>query len=188
MTSARITHDGSNTAYFYRRGSRGVAIEANSEIVDHFRNERPLDTVINLGVGSKSDKLPFYRIGWDSGRNSFSKPTIDAVLEEFPTSWISDSNLVQLITLNEAVERYCGGKYPDILSVDTEGLDWDILNSADFSKNRPKIICAEVRTGHDTDSPDEISRLLKMRGFVPYARTWGNGIFLDGKFTSSIAC
>lgn len=177
---------GSNTAWLYKRGSRGVVVEANPQLIDPFIRERPHDRVLNIGVGSTRGKLPFYRIGWDSGRNSFSKDTIEACLEEFSDSKIDDVLNIEVLTINDVVDQYCDGRFPDFLSIDTEGLDAEILASADFTRSQPKVICAEVRTGHDTDAPDKISATLKQHGYVPYARTWGNGIYVHSEFNSAL--
>lgn len=41
----------SNTALLYERGSRGVNVEANPVLLDAFREARPEDVSVNLGVG-----------------------------------------------------------------------------------------------------------------------------------------
>lgn len=156
---------GSNTAWLYERGSRGVVIEANHELIEPFRRARPEDKILNIGVAAESGRMPFYRIGWDSGRNSFSKKTIDDCLEEFTDSWISDSNDVEVSNLNDIIRDYFAGTLPDFLSIDAEGMDFEILRSANFSKSQPTVICAEIRTGRNQDNPDPISNLLKSRGF-----------------------
>src|SRR5262249_38551597 len=63
----------SNTALLHRRGSRGVNIDANPDVMDAFRRERPQDANINVGVAGTSGSMTFYRIDAFSGRNTFSK-------------------------------------------------------------------------------------------------------------------
>lgn len=163
--------DGSNTALLYQRGSRGVVVEANPDLIDNFRRERPNDTVLNVGVGPQPGTLPFYRIDTLSGRNTFSKTTAEEFVRKHPQFKINDVIQVEVATLNDIVQKYCDGKFPDLLSIDAEGMDFEILESADFSRSRPKVICAEIVTGADVVSTASISQLLKSRGFVPYART-----------------
>lgn len=179
--------DGSNTALLYQRGSRGVVVEANPDLIDNFCRERPKDTILNVGVGPRPGTLPFYRIDDWSGRNTFSKTTAEEFVGKHPQFKISDVIQIEVVTLNDIVQKYCEGKFPDLLSIDAEGMDFEILESADFSQTKPKIICAEIVTGADVISTANISQLLKTRGFVPYVRTWGNAIFVNAEVSERLS-
>ena len=50
---------------------------------------------------------------------------------------------IDTITLNEIFENYFNDKIIDYLSIDTEGSEYDILNSFDFEKNKIRIITVE---------------------------------------------
>lgn len=50
---------------------------------------------------------------------------------------------IDTITLNEIFEKYFNDKTVDYLSIDTEGSEYDILNSFNFEKNKIKIITVE---------------------------------------------
>ena len=51
----------SNTALLYERGSRGVNVEANPALVVAFREVRPDDVTVNVGVGPEQGTRPFYQ-------------------------------------------------------------------------------------------------------------------------------
>ncbi len=131
--------------------------------------------------------MTFYMIDKWSGRNTFDKRTAEAFVAECPQFSITETKQIQVLTINEVVSQFCGGRYPDLLSIDAEGLDYDILASADFSVSSPKIICAEVISG--SGSLAEVLRgnnnfggnmrsLLADRGYVVGAKTIGNIIFI----------
>lgn len=168
----------SNTALLYKRGSRGVVIEASPEMAAVFHRERPQDSVLNVGAGAKPGLLPFYRFHEHSGRNTFSKQVADDFVREYPMHAVQDIIHVEVMTLDQIVEKFCDGKFPDYLSIDIEGLDQAVLEPADFSKTRPKVISSEMT---------EASPFLKSVGFTPYTRTWCNGIYLREDIAQQIA-
>lgn len=67
---------------------------------------------------------------------------------------------VTALSLNEIVDRYCGGEFPDYLSLDIEDYDLDVLKDTNFSKNFPKVISIE-------DDSDELGEVFRQKGFIP---------------------
>ena len=98
--------------------------------------------------------------------NTFSEKTA-----QHHADLIRESTDIQLITLNDVVDQYNSGKFPDFLDIDIEGLDFDVLNACDFTKSSPKVICVE-------EEGKTLARLNKMMlekpckgdGYVPYCR------------------
>ncbi|MDD1606885.1 MAG: FkbM family methyltransferase, partial [Methylococcaceae bacterium] len=71
---------------------------------------------------------------------------------------------------------------PDFLSLDVEGLDLKILQSFNFVKWRPKVICVETITYSekcDGKKIKDIEILLIEKGYFSYADTHINTIFVD---------
>ena len=169
---------GSNTALLYSRGSRGVNIEANPDLIQEFYKLRPEDISLNVGVGPTSGVLDFYRVDKRSGRNSFDLKTIEEFVKAYPKFAVEDVVKVKVVTLNDVIKENFNGVFPDFLSIDVEGLDYDVLKAADFSHSRPKVMCVEVTSGNKSNDHGKISNLMTERGFLPYIRTWGNTIFV----------
>lgn len=68
----------------------------------------------------------------------------------------------------------------DFLSVDVEGLDLEILNSIDFKKNKPKVICVETLEYSERrilKKHTETIDFLKSNKYVVYADTSINTLF-----------
>ncbi len=168
--------DISNTALLYQLGSRGVNIEANPKLMPAFLQHRPDDLNVNIGVATKAGKMKFYM--WDdrSGRNTFSEDWSKKL--EVMTEVI----LLDVIPLAQVVDQYCGGKYPDFMSIDIEGLDYDVLRTADFSKSQPKVICAEVLP---KDS-DEFCSMMSSKGYYKHSRHSVDLIFVLNEYREKV--
>lgn len=133
----------SNTRLLYERGFRGVNVEANPGLIEAFLKERPEDVNVNIGVGLKADReAPFYMYSDTSGRNTFSPDEVKS-LEGVMS--VKQEISLPVLPIDAIVSQCCGGVYPILLSCDIEGLDYDVLASADFSKNYPTIIVVETR-------------------------------------------
>jgi FkbM family methyltransferase len=171
----------SNTALLYLRGSRGINIEANPSLFDAFQKHRPEDINLNVGVADASGRMTFYRFSETSGLNTFDADRARYVEKNlgFPITSKID---VDVTTVSEIVERYCGGKFPDYLTLDVEGLDFRILNSIPYEKYAPKLI--NVEANHEADAR-AISRLLREKGYRPHFRMRGNLFFLQDKYASA---
>lgn len=169
----------SNTALLYKRGSRGINVEANPHLIHEFHKLRPDDTNLNVGVGEARGQLEFYYIDDYSGRNTFDKEAAELFVKQYPAFKIRNVERIEIRPLDELIDEHAGGVYPDFLTIDVEGWDYRVLAAADFTRSRPKVICAEVVSSAPGDVSGDLTRLLKTRGFVPYARTVGNIIFVD---------
>jgi FkbM family methyltransferase len=171
----------SNTALLYSRGARGVNIEANPALIKEFERLRPDETNVNVGIAPEAGKMAFYMVNERSGRNTLDKAAMEAFVANHPQFSIERIIDVEVITINDAVNRYCSGSWPDLLSIDIEGLDFEVLKTADFSNSKPKILCVEILTGPEEDlcATAALRRMLREKGFVPYHIAHGNAIFLS---------
>jgi hypothetical protein len=59
---------------------------------------------------------------------------------------LNSNNLIEVktITLEKIYELYLSNKTVDLLSLDTEGYEYNILEGLNLDKNRPKFILIEV--------------------------------------------
>ena len=163
----------SNTKLLYDRGSSGVNVEANPNLIPAFLEQRPRDKTINVGVGLEEGFFDFYMYSDSSGRNTFSLEELNRVQSE-TTLKLQKCIPLKLVTLNSVVDQYCDGVFPHLLSCDIEGLDFDILHKCDFSKNSPVIICVETRI----NQTHQMSEMLREKGYSPYCRMGENILFV----------
>lgn len=164
----------SNTALMYERHCSGVNVEANPNLMERFLKERPFDTNVNVGVSVFEGDLNFFMYDSESGRNTFSVEEMTAFLKENPSHYVGETRKIKVITLNQVVDSYCGGVFPDFLNMDIEGLDFDVLASADFSRNQPKIVCVEVRN----EQSQKFKDMMRDKGYFCVARLWANLVFV----------
>jgi FkbM family methyltransferase len=169
--------DCSNTALLYRRGARGVNVDASPEVIKIFEEQRPDDTNVNVGVASKSGEMTFFRCGATSGRNSFSLEVMEQFLATHPGEVITDEIVVPVVTLDDIIETYCEGRCPHLLSIDAEGLDYEILSAASFA-SRPKILCVETLSAAG-ETEDILDKLLVSRGFRKCIQMFANAVYID---------
>ena len=170
-----------NTYYFYTRGYRGVSVEPDPRLYALLVKKRPREKHLNIGVGAgRSDNMKFYVMS-NSTLSTFSQEEANRYAES--GSYRIERILnVDLIPITEIFDAYFGGHSADFVSIDVEGLDFEIISSIDFERYRPAIICVEtiVYSEHrDGGKVTHIEEVLKSKGYMLYADTHINTIFVD---------
>lgn len=173
----------SNTALFYKRGCRGINVEANPNLIQYFYEYRPEDSNLNIGIGKKQGTMPFYMIDQLSGLNSFSEETIKKRIDNKKHDIKVETINIPVITLELLIKNYCNGVFPDFLSIDIEGLDYDVLSSIDLNRNGPLIIDVEIMG----DIGLKMKNMLEEQGYKIAFRCGANLIFIKkSNFTKAI--
>lgn len=176
----------SNTTLLYARGSTGINVEANPDLIDEFRRHRARDKNLNVGVAPRSGLMKFYRIDRFSGRNTFSKEAAESFVRDYPQFKITDVLDIEVVTLNELVDKYSGGIFPQFMTIDIEGLDYEVLRATDFSRSSPILVCVEAVSALGSAST-RMADLMRTKGFVPYVRTTGNLFFISKEAHTKLA-
>ena len=172
----------SNSYYLYRRGIRGVLIDANPIYVEEIKIFRPEDTVLNCGIGKEHSKELEFNIVNQSDVSSFNIKTIEEAKKRSPWLEIVKKIKVPVYTLDEIYEKYFV-KVPTIVSLDVEGDELGILESSNFEKYRPYIFIIETIEYREKISLDnkrnDIVEFMKKNNYEEYAFTGVNSIFID---------
>ncbi|MBS0476442.1 MAG: FkbM family methyltransferase [Proteobacteria bacterium] len=171
----------SNTALLYKLGCRGINIEPNPNLFENFKAHRQEDRNLNIGIAKEGGMLDFYMIDDFSGRNTFDKKTAEDFVRENPMFAIRSIQSIPVKNLNDVVSEL-GGEFPDFLTLDVEGLDYAILESFDFSKSRPKVVCVEFISGDGSSAHAGIKSLMLDRGYFLYFKTVGNAFYVHNDF------
>lgn len=176
-----------NTYLFYLSGSRGVCIEANPELVPQIKQVRPGDICLNVGIAAvKSEPLDFYIFdGKDKakGLSTFSKKEVEHV-ERVSQIRVAEIKKIPVITIDEVFASHFPSP-PDLISIDIEGLDFDVIKCIDLEKYRPKVFCMETVNFNefgDTTKRNEVTAYFKGHNYFAYAETGINTIFVDSIF------
>ena len=171
-----------NTAIFYERGSRGINIEANPELIDAFSMHRPDDINLNIGIGDKEGELNFYVMKQNT-LSTFSKEECDFMIANGNS--LSEIKKIKLTTISKILEKYFNNTFPDFMTIDAEGMDFQILQSIDFEKSFPKVICVEAAEYSPIGSGkrrNELIDFLVSKGYYEYANTNLNAIMVKNEF------
>ena len=172
----------SNSYALYRKGVRGVLIDANPIYIDEIKIYRPEDIVLNCGIGAKnSEKMKFYILN-TPGLDSFDLESIEEAKRQTPWIEIVDEIEVPVYTLDEIYKKYFAS-VPTIVSLDVEGLEMDILKSTNFENYRPYIFIIETIEYREkisvTNKRNDIIEFMLRNDYVEYAFTGVNSIFID---------
>jgi FkbM family methyltransferase len=173
----------SNTALFYHLGSTGINIEPDPILFQSFLKDRVNDINLNLGISDNSSILDFYIISSPT-LNTFSKE--EAINYEKQGNYKIESILkVNVEPLDLIIKKYSNGIFPQLLSVDAEGVDEIIIKSIDFDRNFPIVICIETisfsTSGNGIKNMDLINYIVN-NGYLHYADTNINSIFVRESF------
>lgn len=168
-----------NTALFYRQGATGWNVEPNPHLIRKFEKERPRDRNLSIGISDTAGTAPFY-IMKQPTLSTFSRPDAERMQAEMGIA-IVETIGVKVMSLPAFIEEECNGKFPNLLSLDVEGLDLAIVRSMHDCSTLPKVICAEtVAYAADSFGPKnkELIAEIEKLGYRIYADTFVNTIFL----------
>jgi FkbM family methyltransferase len=168
-----------NTYFLYKRGCTGVCVEPDPSLIRDLKKYRPKDTILNVGVGLTSEREADFYVFSAKGLNTFSKEEAE-YRQSFGTHKVEKVIKVALKPINEVMEEQFASA-PNFLSIDVEGLDLPILQSLDFHKYNPDVICVETITydeGRGARKMNEIIQFVCSQGYVVYGDTYINTIFV----------
>ena len=136
-------------AYHYRNGSntyylekylnwKGIAIDANGEFGQGYRQNRPRTMFYNFFVSDKSDEKAEFYIVRDPGH--LTKST---AVPEFVKGRKTEEVKVPTITLNDLLAKL-GVQKINFLNIDIELWEPHALAGFDIEKYRPDLVCIEA--------------------------------------------
>ncbi len=174
----------SNTYYFYKKGWRGINVDAMPGSMKAFGRVRPRDINLEIPVSDKNETLVYYAFN-DPALNGFSKELSDA-RKNSPHYTVLFEKEMQTQTLAQILQVHLPSEQAiDFMSVDVEGMDFEVLQSNDWQQFRPKVVLVEVRNLSLENMYDsKIVHYLGLNGYCLYAKTVCTLIFFersDGK-------
>ncbi|MDP2685269.1 MAG: FkbM family methyltransferase [bacterium] len=152
--------DSSNTFLFYEQGARGILVEPDKYYWDIIAEKRPEDNLVKACVANyNSEEADFYVLTARS-LNTLKKSSADFSCQNKLVGKQKIENVIKVPVLH--VNRLLGqfAQWPNIISIDTEGLDFDILNAINWNKYKTEIVCAEAG-----DQKEDIMSLMTKKGY-----------------------
>jgi hypothetical protein len=83
-----------------------------------------------------------------------------------------------LLDINEVMLKHWGGP-PHVLSVDAEGFELPILQSLDFGRFRPNLVCVDTLEFGTRRVRVKVLELMAAKGYDVRGGTFVNTIFID---------
>ncbi len=169
----------SNTYLFYKNGGHGVCVEPDPSLFEEFNKKRPHDVNLNCGVGISTGEANFFVMS-SRTLNTFSRAEAERY-QSYGKQRIVKTIRLALKLVNEIIGKNFE-KRPNLVSLDVEGMDYLILQNFDFKKYRPEVFCLETLSYTEDKSErklTEIIDLMHKNGYLTYADTYINTIFVD---------
>jgi FkbM family methyltransferase len=166
----------SNTYALYRKGWRGLNIDATPGSMDSFMRIRPGDINVEAAVSDRRVPLVF-SLFKEGALNTFDQALARSYVEG---GWERKGS-IEIVpqTLADLLDRHLEpGQQIDLLSVDVEGEDLAVLRSNDWSRYCPRIVIIEaLDTPLTSLDRNSVVVFLKDKGYVPVARLFNSIIF-----------
>jgi FkbM family methyltransferase len=161
----------SNTYNFYRKGWRGLSIDANPDVAGLFARFRPEDVFIHSAVGSETGQIEMALFS-DGAFNCLASQ-----MANVPEKLRRTARLVK-VPINSLASILAGQNVRSVnfLNVDCEGNDLNVLRSNDWSRWKPEVVCVEDHTEDWQQS--EITSYLGSVGYVLKYRAVFSSIFI----------
>jgi len=172
----------SNTYLFYKKGWSGINIDAMPDSMRLFRKWRPRDTNLELGVAEQKGVLDYFVFN-EPALNGFSKILSEKRSDSVNNSYfIKEIIKVEVFPLKEILDLHInrfGGEI-DFLTIDVEGWDYEVLQSIDLCKYRPRYVLIEVlESSFQEILTSNIGELMSSAGYEVYAKTLNTVFFRD---------
>jgi FkbM family methyltransferase len=173
----------SNTWFFYKMGWHGINIDAKLGSMKLFNKLRKRDLNLEVPILNSSQDITYYMFS-ESAVNTFSKDLAEKILNRNNYSLVGTIN-VRPKKLSEVLDEHM--PHPpkiDFLSIDVEGLDFEVLMSNDWNKYRPTMVLVEqlATSLHDL-SKDKIALFMKEKNYSLYAKTNNTVFYLESDST-----
>ena len=165
----------SNTFKLYRRGWRGINIDANAALIASFAPQRPRDCNVRAIVSD---------VEQDMTLDIYADSLFSTVSAERRQELEGDRAVVRRETtrsrrLTQILDEQHAPAVFEVLSVDVEGHDLQVLKSLDLQRYQPTLIVVEMH-GFDLAAPvgEPVYDYLVANGYKLASYAVMNGYFL----------
>jgi FkbM family methyltransferase len=176
----------SNTYMLYKKGWRGINIDAMPGSMRLFDRYRPRDINLETAVAETPGKLIFYLFADPAVNTCDEQQAQESLRQGVP---LVEKKQLRSRRLEDILDQHLPAATPiDVMSVDVEGLDLQVLKSNDWTRYRPRLLLVERL---DLPFPDlledELYLYLKEQQYELYARTVNTLFFQDRSVDATAA-
>lgn len=164
----------SNTYYFYKKGWRGINIDATPGSMQLFNKLRPRDINLEVAVSNTEETLTFHKFN-NAPINTFSKELSRKRNHHGPFK-IREEVPMKTKPLSKILDRHLSPDQEiDFLTIDVEGMDLQVLQSNNWQRYRPTLVLVE-ELNFDSIENSEVAEFLDRQGYHFCAKTY-NTVF-----------
>lgn len=169
----------SNTYLMYRKGWRGINVDATPGSMELFNKLRPEDINIEALVTGDTRTYTYYMMN-EPALNTMSEELANLRATENAAYRIVGTKTMQSRTLADILDEHVPANTTiDFFTIDVEGADMDVLRSNDWKRYRPHLVLAELLTTSMRDlDKHEITAFLAEQGYAPYAKQFNTVFFI----------
>jgi FkbM family methyltransferase len=167
----------SNTYLFYKKGWKGINIDAMPNSMKLFDKYRKRDINLELGVSKKSGFLTYYMFN-ESAINGFSKE-LSKKRDSKSINKLIGTKKIKTAPLKLILDKYLPKNQKiDFMNIDVEGTDYEVLKSNEWNKYCPTFVLIEILDKNLKEiSKDKIYKFLKNKNYELVAKTYRTCIF-----------
>jgi FkbM family methyltransferase len=141
--------DFSITKHFYESGWSGINVEPAPGPFSRIVADRRRDTNLNVGCSNRAGSMTLHVArGRKSGLSTF---TAEEAAIHRANGLKVDAIPTRVETLAAICERHVGGRAIDFLSIDVEGHEREVLEGADLTRFRPRVVVVEATRPNTTE-------------------------------------
>lgn len=133
--------EGSNTAFLYLKGWSGLAVDPNPAYARQYKKSRPRDIYLTEGASNGTGELTYHEFD-DDRMNTLSDGRASDLISENRNVLLRKTR-IHCRPLSEMIAEHLKDRHVDLLNVDCEGLDLEVLQSANLVVTKPTAIIVE---------------------------------------------
>lgn len=174
----------SNTYMFHKLFDwRGLNIDASEKTIELYNMMRPKDINLNVAVSNVEGKTTYWQFDNSPSVNTISQENVDRQLSRGIE--LTQQRTIDTYRLETIFDQYLPeGQVIDLMNVDVEGVDYEVLESNNWSKYRPKVVLVEdyeiLRTG-DVGGTN-ISKFMLSQGYQFVSHLFDTTIYAEPEF------
>ncbi|HWK05479.1 MAG TPA: FkbM family methyltransferase [Puia sp.] len=130
--------DISNSYLLYRKGLNGIIVEPNEELIKLFKRFRPRDVALAIGCSNENTILPFH----------ISKTPVLSSFADAREVDVYKTLYLPVMRLDDALQ-HLKFDFISLLSIDVEGLNYEVLEGSVKTIESSLLICLEYDTAED---------------------------------------
>jgi len=167
----------SNTYKFYMQGWQGLNIDAMPESMKVFDKVRPRDINLEIGVGEVQGEMTYFAFN-EPALNTFSKEEAE-IKKKMPKYRIIKEHRIAIQPLSRILDTHWVHPKIDFMSIDVEGLDFEVLRSNNWELYRPQIVLVEdlERNNLLELKKSQLVQFMDSKGYLPIGRTFSTLFF-----------